>query len=159
MELIEKQDAINALKAIRHGLWEIDIPHPGNCPEYVEHHRQIKDMMEITDGWIRRLTDMPSAQPEYTEQDVREAFNAGYACGMSAARPEWHECFEDDPDSFPSDERMVLMSFSNFPTPAIGWFERDDNGGYWTDGDPKTLIELGLFVDGWWELPRKPRRN
>jgi hypothetical protein len=72
---------------------------------------------------------------------------------------QWHECFEDDPGSFPSDERMVLMSFSNFPTPAIGWFERDDNGGYWTDGDPKTLIELGLFVDGWWELPRKPRRN
>ena len=64
MELIEKQDAIEALKAIRHGLWEIDIPHPGNCPEYVEHHRQIKDMMEITDGWIKRLTDMPAVVTE-----------------------------------------------------------------------------------------------
>lgn len=60
MDLIEKWDAIEALKAIKQGLWEIDIPHPGNCPEYVEHHKQIKDMMEITDGWIKRLTDMPS---------------------------------------------------------------------------------------------------
>jgi hypothetical protein len=117
------------------------------------------DALDCINGVEEVLRALPSVQPEYTEQDVREAFNAGYACGMSAARPEWHECFEDDPSSFPSDERMVLMSFSNFPTPAIGWFERDDNGGYWTDGDPKTLIELGLFVDGWWELPRKPRRN
>ena len=60
MDLIKKWDAIEALKAIKQGLWEIDIPHPGNCPEYVEHHKQIKDMMEITDGWIKRLTDMPS---------------------------------------------------------------------------------------------------
>ena len=70
--------------------------------------------------------------------------------------PEWHECFDDDPNSFPDDDRMVLMSFSNFPTPAVGWFERDDEGGYWTDGGQKTLVEYGLFVDGWWELPRKP---
>ena len=57
MELIEKQDAIEALKAIRHGLWEIDIPHPGNCPEY-----KISAMIGNVDGWIKRLTDMPSAE-------------------------------------------------------------------------------------------------
>ncbi len=26
--------------------------------------------------------------PEYTEQDVRDSFNSGYACGMEAAQPE-----------------------------------------------------------------------
>ena len=31
---------------------------------------------------------LPSVQPEYTEQDMREQFNAGYACGMHAAQPE-----------------------------------------------------------------------
>lgn len=33
------------------------------------------------------LKSQPSAQPEYTEQDMREQFNAGYACGMHAAQP------------------------------------------------------------------------
>lgn len=45
-ELIPKKIAVDALKAIKYGLWEIDIPHPGSCPEYIEHHKQIKDMME-----------------------------------------------------------------------------------------------------------------
>lgn len=35
-DLIEKQEAINALKAIRYALWLNDIPQPGNCPEFTE---------------------------------------------------------------------------------------------------------------------------
>ena len=85
--------------------------------------------------WLMKIIkDMPTIEPELV----------------------WHECFDEDPNSFPNDDRMVLMSFSNFPTPAVGWFERDDEGGYWTDGGQKTLVEYGLFVDGWWELPKKP---
>lgn len=34
------------------------------------------------------IRDLPSAQPEYKEQDVRDSFNSGYACGMEAAQPE-----------------------------------------------------------------------
>lgn len=34
------------------------------------------------------LEALPSAQPEYTEQDMRNQFNAGYTCGMEAAQPE-----------------------------------------------------------------------
>lgn len=33
-----------------------------------------------------------SAQSEYTEQDVRDSFNSGYACGMEAAQPEIIRC-------------------------------------------------------------------
>jgi hypothetical protein len=71
----------------------------------------------------------------------------------------WRECDPDDPSSFPDDGKLVLMSFSNFPTPAIDWFERANDGGYWTDGNQRTLAELGLYVDGWWELPKKPERG
>ena len=35
---------------------------------------------------VDALNDLPSAQPEYTEQDMREEFNAGYACGMASAQ-------------------------------------------------------------------------
>lgn len=60
MAYIDKKSAIDALKAIRYGLWEIDIPSP-TVPEYVEHHEQIKNMMEITDGWIKKLEEQPTA--------------------------------------------------------------------------------------------------
>lgn len=60
MPYIDKKSAIDALKAIRYGLWEIDIPSP-TVPEYVEHHEQIKNMLEITDGWIKKLEEQPTA--------------------------------------------------------------------------------------------------
>ena len=37
---------------------------------------------------IRAFEDLPSAQPEFTEQDMRDEFNAGYALGMEAAQSE-----------------------------------------------------------------------
>ena len=37
---------------------------------------------------IGAIRDLPSAQPEFTEQDMRDEFNAGYACGMEAAQSE-----------------------------------------------------------------------
>lgn len=60
MPYIDKKSAIDALKAIRYGLWEIDIPSP-TVPAYVEHHEQIKNMLEITDGWIKKLEEQPTA--------------------------------------------------------------------------------------------------
>ena len=60
MPYIDKKSAIDALKAIRYGLWEIDIPSP-TVPEYVEHHEQIKNMLEITDGWIKKLEEQSTA--------------------------------------------------------------------------------------------------
>jgi hypothetical protein len=93
-------------------------------------------MVEIKQWCVDILEALPSAQPLI-----------------------WHKCFEDDPSTFPDDDRMVLMSFSNFPTPEVGWFERDDEGGYWTDGGQETFAEFGFFVDGWWELPQKPKKE
>lgn len=58
-DLISKRTAIDALRAIKQGLWEIDIPSP-TVPEYVEHHEQIKNMMEIVDGWIKRIKEEPA---------------------------------------------------------------------------------------------------
>ena len=72
--------------------------------------------------------------------------------------PVWHECFDDDPASFPDDERNVLVSFSNFDLSIIGQWRVDENGaGCWYLGDTdETFLSEDLFVDGWWELPRKP---
>ena len=70
----------------------------------------------------------------------------------------WHECFPEDPDSFPDDDRLVLCSFRNFSGVIIGrWEVDDDGGGAWYVGDMyETFSEYDVFVDGWWELPEKP---
>ena len=75
MAYIDKKSAIDALKAIRYGLWEIDIPSP-NVPEYVEHHEQIKNMLEITDGWIKKLEEQPTADVVDKERYDRLLENA-----------------------------------------------------------------------------------
>ena len=62
-DLIDRQAAIDALKAIRFGLWEIDIPSP-TVPEYIEHHEQIQNMMGVVGNWIDRLSAFPAAEPE-----------------------------------------------------------------------------------------------
>ena len=43
-----ENEVITDLSDIRLALWEIDIPHP-SCPEYVEHHRQIQNMIALVD--------------------------------------------------------------------------------------------------------------
>ena len=79
---------------------------------------------------------------------------------LSEAQPSpiWHETYDDDPESFPDDDRTVLVSFENFSQPMLGQWRHDpDIGGAWYIGDTdETFIENDLFVDGWWKLPRKP---
>lgn len=81
-DLISKQAPIDALKAIKHGLWEIDIPSP-DVPEYIEYHKQIQNMVEIVDGWIKRIKELPPEEPDISEYpvDVKVAYERGYQCG------------------------------------------------------------------------------
>lgn len=69
----------------------------------------------------------------------------------------WHKTDEDDLATFPDDDRMVLVSFSNFSLPMLGRWQLDEYlGGAWYQGDMNdTFVEDDLFVDGWWELPEK----
>ena len=62
MDLIRKETALRALEEIRFALWEIDIPHP-NCPEYIEHHKQVQRVMAIAEKWGKELRDAPDVQP------------------------------------------------------------------------------------------------
>ena len=68
----------------------------------------------------------------------------------------WHETEEGNDSTYPDDDRTVLVSFSNCSGALLGRFD----GGVWRVGDvEETFIEHGLFVDGWWELPRKEKER
>lgn len=73
----------------------------------------------------------------------------------------WNQVFEDDLSTFPDSERDVLVSFRNCNGAMIGqWRVDEDGGGSWYVGDTdETFLEHGLFVDGWWEMPVKPKKG
>ena len=75
-DLISRQAAIDALNG------EIEITGRTNAEAVKGYVRLVKD----------RLERLPSAQSEYTEQDARDSFNSGYACGMEAAQSEIIRC-------------------------------------------------------------------
>lgn len=78
--LIDEQAAIDALKK---AYWDTNIQSAKSDPCIVD---------AMTDWAIRQIKALPSAQPEHTEQDVRDSFNEGYRCGMEAAQPEIIRC-------------------------------------------------------------------
>ena len=79
---------------------------------------------------------------------------------MEPADPwEWHKTFDDDPETFPDTERIVLVSFQNVGFLQLGrWrMNRYTGCGNWYLADEEeTFLEYDLYVDGWWELPTKP---
>ena len=55
----------------------------------------------------------------------------------------------------PVDDRLVLVSFSNFPVPSIGRHMENNEGGIFYSGDTETsYISFGLIVNGWMPLPK-----
>ena len=92
---------------------------------------------------IANIYRMPSVQPEYTEQDMREQFNAGYACGMHAAQPEskreWYmKGYRDAQqrwipvtEALPEEKQDVLLAFKH--NMVVGFWEDilNDGGQAW----------------------------
>lgn len=134
MELIEKQLAVDAIDRLRRGYEEV---------VHVE-------------GLNSEITKLRKGYWELTAA-------IGEIKGLPPVRstPVWHECFDDDPNSFPDDSRNVLVSFSNFSLSIIGQWRVDEGGaGCWYLGDTdETFLSEDLYVDGWWELPKKPERS
>ena len=96
-DLISRQAAIEALEQIRYALWEIDILSP-TVPEYIEHHRDVQNVMKRI-GEIRdKMERLPSAQPERTCVNCgRTVINGGwYADGRTRCPIEEHYALPKD---------------------------------------------------------------
>lgn len=56
----------------------------------------------------------------------------------------------------PDNAKYILLSFTNFPVPSIGRYEKDTEGGAFYLGDcdeDDTCISMNLFVNAWMPLP------
>ena len=63
-DLISIGAALEALDQIKYALWEIDIPSPGNVPEYIEHHEGVQRVMKRIDELREKMEQLPTAEPE-----------------------------------------------------------------------------------------------
>lgn len=64
----------------------------------------------------------------------------------------------------PENDNYILLSFKNFPIPAIGRYQEDDQGGAFYLGDcdeEDTCVSQNLFVNAWMPLPApyRPERS
>lgn len=59
-------------------------------------------------------------------------------------------------ERLPDNAEYILLSFTNFPAPSIGRYEKDTEGGAFYLGDcdeADTCISMNLFVNAWMPLP------
>ena len=54
------------------------------------------------------------------------------------------------------ESNYILLSFSNYPLPAIGRYQidKDGNGAFYEGDEDKSLSSFGLFVNAWMPLPK-----
>ncbi len=60
-------------------------------------------------------------------------------------------------ESLPDSSRYILLSFENYPLPAIGRCETDEDGNsaFYLGDDYRPLVKIGVFVNAWMELPEQ----
>jgi len=59
-----------AVESLKFQIWLKDIPHPGNVPEYAEHHESIQDILKFTDE-VLEIIDREIEEQERGEQVCR----------------------------------------------------------------------------------------
>lgn len=65
-------------------------------------------------------------------------------------------------EQLPEDSKYILLSFSNFSLPAVGRYEKDDEGGVFYLGDcdeEDTCVANDLFVNAWMPLPEPYKQD
>lgn len=83
-------EAVGVLRAIEHKVWEYDIPNPGNCAEYREHHEACRDILKYIRGYIdliHKYDGIPNISDMY---------------------PTFHVTLYDDSDHVPADPDEYL---------------------------------------------------
>lgn len=60
-------------------------------------------------------------------------------------------------ERLPDSDRLVLLSFYNYPIPSIGRYigDEDNGGAFYTDESDKPLCTIGFIVNAWMELPER----
>lgn len=114
-DYISRQAAIEALEQIRYALWEIDIPSP-TVPEYIEHHRDVQNVMKRIDEIRDKMERLPSAQPEpktghWIPVDSYTAFGGDEITWIAHGNPiAYHYCSECKNQAYALEDGEDLLS-------------------------------------------------
>lgn len=80
-----------AVKELRFQILLKDIPHPGNVPEYIEHHESIQDILKFTDE-VLEIIDSEIAKEDQCCEGVCDR------CPYSALVPGTGERIDREPE-------------------------------------------------------------
>ena len=60
-------------------------------------------------------------------------------------------------ERLPETDDYILLSFSNYPIPLVGRYEKDKDGGgnFYVGDDLISCLGNDLFVNAWMELPKR----
>ena len=114
----------------------------------LDEKRVIKKLQNRIDAFLKNHPEQKGCKEVQTIKEIIQMLEqeaAEYKNG-------WIPCSEKYPDN----EEYILLSFENFPIPAIGRYEIDKEGGAFFLGDEeKSLASIGVFVNAWLPLPKR----
>lgn len=58
VDAVDAFDVLNIIGFIRYEIWLEDIPSPGNCKEYQEHHKAIQRLIKVCDEAENKIIEM-----------------------------------------------------------------------------------------------------
>ena len=58
MDLIDRRDVLYELLWLKEEIWLADIPSPGDCKEYQEHHAAIQHLLKMVGETERKIREM-----------------------------------------------------------------------------------------------------
>lgn len=112
----------------------------GLAPSWVEASERIIDI-------IREVPEKP--QKEYTEQNVRDAFNSGYSCGMEG---DWIPIDEEYPAD--SEEVLVTLIWDEYGDRIIAYGHYNADIDKWKlYSDAEGHLIKGYTVKAWMPTP------
>ncbi|MCD7819874.1 MAG: hypothetical protein LUH07_12635 [Lachnospiraceae bacterium] len=90
------------------------------------------------------------------DKQVNEAYDCAIIALRNQEHEKWHPINPDDLDSFPNDDRFVLVSFSNYEGVDIARWRMDAEGGMFCPGDEDyPYTRSGIYVNAWRECPER----
>ena len=57
-DLIDRRDVLYELRFLREEIWLADIPSPGECKEYQEHHKAIQHLLKVFDETESKIREL-----------------------------------------------------------------------------------------------------
>lgn len=120
-------------------------------------------MQEVFEKIIEKLEEMVDEAHDGYNPVIAQTFKRAIEIVKQAEEEYnggWIPVNPDDRETFPKDDKYILLSFENYSVPVVGRYEEDENGGaFYVGDDTETCVSQDLFVNAWQPLIKSYRKE